>query len=232
VTSVFDLRPREDREAELLLHCARISVEPQGADCIRDLVDRGLNWQRLLALAERNALRPLLYWHLSRLSAAGVPAPTFHGLRDYFQKNSAFNLLLTGELLQLLAVLNGNGIEAVPFKGPALAVKSYGHIALRQFCDIDILVREQDVWRAGELIEARGFEPGCRISERWRARYVRDGYVRAFRRDAGRTLVELHWGIAPAFSPCPSTCMRCGAGSSRWTCRAGRFFSRAQRISC
>jgi hypothetical protein len=203
VTSAFDLRPPEDREAELLLHCARVSVEPARVARIRDLTNRGLDWQRLLALAEKNALRPLLYRHLSRLCAANVPTTTFHELRDYFQKNSAFNLLLTGELLQLVGVLHENGIEAVPFKGPALAVRFYGHIALRQFCDIDILVREQDVWRAGELIETRGFEPECRIPERWRARYVRDNYVHLFRRDAGRTLVELHWGLAPAFFAVP-----------------------------
>jgi hypothetical protein len=203
VTSTFDLRPRGDREAELLLHCARVSVEPERAARIRELADGGAHWPRLLALAERNGLRPLLYWHLNRLCAASVPTSTFEFLRDYFQKNSAFSLLLTGELLQLLALLKDHGIEAVPYKGPALAVRLYGHVALRQFCDIDILVREHDVWRAGELIEGRGFQPQFVIPERWRATYIRQSYVQLFRRDAGRTLVELHWGIAPAFFAVP-----------------------------
>ena len=199
VTDTLDLRPSRDREAELLIHCARASLESDRAERIRQLAASELDWVRLLTLAERNGLRPLLYWHLSRLAAATVPAATFEFLRDYFQKNSAFNLLLTGELLQLLALLTARGIEAVPFKGPAIAVRLYGHVALRQFCDIDILVRERDVWRAGQVIEERGFEPHYVIPEEWRVTYLRQGYVQLFRRDAGRTLVELHWGLAPGF---------------------------------
>jgi Uncharacterised nucleotidyltransferase len=70
---------------------------------------------------------------------------------------------------------------------------------LRQFCDLDILVRESDVWKASELIAARGFEAHFLIPEKKRAAFVRLSYVQLFRRDAGRTLIELHWGIAPRF---------------------------------
>jgi hypothetical protein len=107
--------------------------------------------------------------------------------------------LLTGELARLLKSFNENGIKAVPYKGPALAVQLYGNLALRQFCDLDILVRESDVWKASDLITARGFEPHFRILEKKRTAFLRLSYVQLFRRDAGRTLVELHWGIAPRF---------------------------------
>jgi hypothetical protein len=192
-----DGKPPDDPEMCLLIDCGRASVEPARAERIRTIATAGLNWDRLLKLARRHGLAPLLYRHLNTICASAVPAGAFGILRDDFQKNAALSLLLVGELVQLLKVLNDGGIEAVPYKGPAMAMKLYGHVALRQFCDLDILVRERDVWKASRLIEAQGFEPEFVIARQRRTRVVRNDYVRLFQRDAGRTLVELHWGIAP-----------------------------------
>ena len=180
----------------LLIECARASIDAERAGRIRDLAAGGIDWTRLLKLAERNGLRPLLYSHLNAICPGAVPAETFAFLREYFQKNVAFNAMLTGDLLRLLTLLESHGIEAMPFKGPAIAVTLYGHIALRQFCDLDVLVRARDVWRASDVLEGQGFEPQFRIPVERRDALVRQDYVRMFRRDGGRSIVEVHWGIA------------------------------------
>jgi len=188
-----------DRELRLLIECARASIEPAGAARIRELAAGGLDWTRLEKLAERHGLRPLLYWHLHTIGAAGVPDESLAFLRDCFQRNAALTALLTGELVRLLALLRDHGVEAMALKGPAAAVALYGHVARRQFYDLDILVRARDVWRAGEVIERQGFEPECRIRDEWRDACVRHVYVREFRRDGGRTAIDLHWDIAEPF---------------------------------
>jgi hypothetical protein len=128
-----------------------------------------------------------------------VPAGTLAFLRDYAQKNTAFVVLLTGDLVRLLKVLETNGITAVPYKGPAVALKLYGNVARRQFADLDILVRRRDVWEASRVIEAEGFEPVCPIPSAMRARLLSHAYVRMFHRGSSRTLVELHWDIAEPY---------------------------------
>lgn len=194
---MVDLRPYDDRELLLLIACARASLDAASAARIGALVEQpGLDWARLLRLADGHGLRPLLSRHLGRGGVANVPDVMAARLRGDFRKTSALSILLTGELLRLIAAMRDGGIEAVPFKGPALAVSLYGHVALRQFCDLDILVRARDVWRASEVIEAQGFAPDDHIPDRQRAACIRHDYVRMFRRDEGRTLVELHWGIA------------------------------------
>lgn len=195
--AIAGLRPLSDPETCLLLHCGRADVSSERTAQVQALVDAGLDWDRVLALAARHGLRPLLHRHLTRLAPAGVPAAPLAALRDYAQKNSAFGVLLTGELLRLLAALDADGVEAVPFKGPALAQAVYGHLALRQFCDLDILVREGDVWRASAILEAHGFVADAAVPAGRRAAFVRQDYVRLFRRDGGRTIVELHWAVAP-----------------------------------
>jgi Uncharacterised nucleotidyltransferase len=202
-STCVDLRPRDDREMHLLIDCARASIEPERADRINELATDGVDWHRLLKLARRNGLAPLLFYHLNKICAANVPTSTLEVLRDYYQKNCVFNLLLTGELVRLLKALNDNGISAIPYKGPAIALKLYGHVALRQFCDLDILVRADDVWKVDRLMLAQGFTAHSIIPEQKRAHFVRQDYVRLFHRDSGRTLVEVHWGIAPAYFGTP-----------------------------
>lgn len=193
---VVDLRPHDDRETLLLLDCGRATIDPETADRIRARVTAGLNWDRLVALAQRHGLAPLLYAHLSQVCGAQVPAGTLALLQDYAQKNTAFVVMLTGDLVRLLKVLETNGITAVPYKGPAIAQALYGNVARRQFADLDILVRRRDVWEASRVIEAEGFEPVCPIPGAMRARLLSHAYVRMFHRGSSRTLVELHWDIA------------------------------------
>ena len=195
--AIAGLRPLDDPETCLLLHCGRAEVSAARAIDVRALVEAGLDWDRVLALAARHGLRALLHRHLSRIAVAAVPAAPLAALRDYVQKNSAFGILFTGELLRLLAALDEHGVEAMPFKGPALAHALYGHLALRQFCDLDILVREADVWRASAVLEAQGFVADVAVPDARRTAFLRQDYVRLFRRDGGRTIVELHWAIAP-----------------------------------
>jgi hypothetical protein len=193
VAGTLDLRPRVDLEACLLLECARATADPLR---LRALAAGPLRWARLLALAERHGLGPLVAWHLPRACADLVPDGTLARMRDALQKKTALAVLLTGELHRLLGGFDARGIDAIPFKGPALAARLYGHVARRPFGDLDILVREEDVWRASEVLEAAGFVADFEIPEARRAAVLRDEYVRLFRRAGGRLIVELHWAIA------------------------------------
>jgi len=194
-----DLRPHDDRETLLLLDCARAALDPETAARLRARVAAGLNWNRFLVLAQRHGLAPLVYLHLSQTCAESVPGETLAFLRDYAQKNTAFVVMLTGELVRLLKMLEANGITAIPYKGPATALKLYGGVARRQFADLDIFVRQRDVWEAARLIEAEGFEPVPPVAGNMRARLLRHVYVQMFHRGASRTLLELHWDIAERY---------------------------------
>lgn len=88
-------------EAELLIHCARVQLEPFRAERIRALVQGDLNWELLLLLAQRNGLSPLLFFHLNKTCADLAPPGPLSELRNYFRANNAFNLLLTGALVRL-----------------------------------------------------------------------------------------------------------------------------------
>lgn len=182
-------------EVELLLCCARSRPETADAGRIRALVQAGLDWEHLLALADRHGTLPLLYWNLNALCPEALPEATLARLRAFFQANARRNLFLTGELVALLRLLEAAGITAVPFKGPVLAASVYGNLALRQFSDLDILVQERDVPRATELLVSQGYRSWAGEA---RPAHQRE---RKFTHDGKGVAVDLHWGFTNRHIP-------------------------------
>lgn len=190
-------------EGELLVHCARLEIEADRAERIRELAGSDLDWTRLLALAQRHALIPLLFFHLNRIAPTQVPADQLKRLRDRAQGNAALNVVLTGELVRLLELFEAKQIPAVPYKGPAIGVGIYGNLALRQFADLDILVPQEDVWKATELMIEQGYQAHFVIPPKKQSKFIRLSYVRLFQHETLAITVELHWRLAPRFFGAP-----------------------------
>lgn len=145
-------------ESELLLLGARTAVTAATSDTLTALVSQRVAWDRLLAMAEQHRVTPLLYQTLSRLGSGLVPAGVLAQLRSTVDFTVRYNLARTAELVQLLGLLNKHGIAALPFKGPLLAASVYGSLGLRQFSDLDVVVRHTDLPRAITLITTRGYK--------------------------------------------------------------------------
>jgi hypothetical protein len=185
-------------ELELLLACARSRMDDATARRARELTEQPLDWDYLVKTSSRHGLLPLLYSNL-KASRAGVPENHLERLRDLFQKNAVRSVVLTEELHRILDLFQSEDIRAMPYKGPSIANSIYGHLALRQFADLDILVRRQDVWHCQQLLISMGYQPHFEITQRQLPAFLKLGYVQMFTRDKGRSIVELHWAIASRF---------------------------------
>jgi hypothetical protein len=146
-------------EAELLLCCTRTRVAPYTGARIEALVRADLDWAYVVETALHHRTMPLLHSSLRAAFPEAVPLRVLAQLRAFAYANAAQNRFLTGELLTLLQVLEHHAIAAIPLKGPILAASVYGHIALRQCGDLDILVPPQHVLQAKELLMGQGYRP-------------------------------------------------------------------------
>ena len=191
----------ESPESALLLTCARASLDEAQRKRIQDILSGSLDWDLLLQLADRHGLQPLLHWQLNRVCPDAVPDQQRQQLRVAFQRVSALNILLTHELQKLLTLFADNEVQAVPYKGPALALQLYGNVALRQFSDLDILVHPRDVLRARDLLLAEGYAQLPPLTDGQQAVLLRTQCNLPFTRDRNRMIVELHWTVsAPTFA--------------------------------
>ena len=180
-------------EIELLLLCASPTKNAERSARARQLLDGTLDWDHLVNLADSHRLMPRVYWELKSLRPDAIPA----SLEEAFRQNTRNSLLLTQELIRILELFDREAIPAIPFKGPTLAVRAYGNLALRSFDDLDIFVREADVWRARDLLEREGYKANRRLPEKLQKPYIRS-YDELLLHDPGKTLLlELHWAFLP-----------------------------------
>jgi hypothetical protein len=143
-------------------------------------------------MALRQGVMPLLYFHLNTLCPDAIPPATLEEWSSNFQANALNNLLLTSELVKLLHLFQEKEIRAIPFKGPVLTASVYKNLTLRQFCDLDILVSEQDFFKARDLLLSQGY---CSWHElEWQQSFIDQRH---------RVHIDLHQGITPWYFPCP-----------------------------
>ena len=147
-------------EWSALLECASPSCDRQR---LRGLL-RSVDWARLLILAEEHGVAGHLAASLRGLKEDLIPPETRQALVDRQRAQVVFTLRLTAELFRILDRFTSEGIGALVVKGPVLAVQAYGDPAMRTYGDLDLLVRQQDIRRATELMSAAGYEAAVPLS--------------------------------------------------------------------
>lgn len=183
-------------EIELLLCCAHTDWNPLRDDRIRELLRQEIDWTYLLRTAGRHRIASLLYRSLNASYKDVVPKDIMGLLRAHFHANSQRNLLLAGSLLEILDALEQRQIPAIPYKGPVLATVAYGNLALREFGDLDVLVRKDDAMKAREVLSALGYNPPYRMTRAQEAASLKYDRQYTLMRDDG-CVVELHWTVTP-----------------------------------
>jgi hypothetical protein len=165
---------------------------------IQQVLRHGVDWERLIQLAQHHGLVPPVFRRLS----AGMDAsrsPGLESLRQQDKANAHRTLWLTLELLNIHRHLQARGLEVLPYKGPVLAEALYGNVALRQFSDLDLLVRSNDLPAIKEALAELGYEPGLRLAQAAERDYLKSGYEYTFDGARGRNLLEIKWQILPRF---------------------------------
>jgi hypothetical protein len=200
IPSIRKSGPASSREAELIICCATSLATPERTARLRTLIGGGVDWPLATRMALIQAVMPLVYRYLTAELADVLPADAATNLRRAVQGNSLRNLHLARELVRLTTLLEQGGVEPLALKGPALAVAAYGAIAMRQFTDLDLLVRKSEVGRAVEILHSEGYTPRAGYGL---ADLERPGtYEIAMTQPSGLIEIDLHWRlILPYFLP-------------------------------
>ena len=188
------LPERASAEMRLLLACAGCAGSARAR--IEHLLRGPLDWDAVLLAARTHGMVPLLYRALDTVDAEGVPEAAMGRLRQGSRACATRNTFLAAELRRVVDILRAGGIPAVPLKGPTLAMLLYGDVHLRQFWDLDILVRPGDARRALSTLAADSYRPRHPAGRLATAAQLRLGFEYNLARRDGAANVQLHWQLS------------------------------------
>ena len=110
-----------DAESELLFRCCAVFGPFADSQAIFALVERGVDWNRFLVLANHNALTPMVAARLGAEGVANLPSHVARMLRLSYQVNALRCNHLAGCAVEIVESAAA-GITAIAIKGPALAI--------------------------------------------------------------------------------------------------------------
>lgn len=189
-------------EHELVICCARVHAKAHTVERIKSLVQQSLDWQYVIRLAQQQGVMPLLYVNLQKICAASVPTDVLQSLEQLFSTNRFSSLLLTGELIKIFTLLEKQAIAIVPYKGPVLAAAVYGDVSLRQYCDLDLVLHQENILPVKQLLIEQGYEPKDSMTEAEELAFLQSKTEHNYTlvHYGKKIIVELHWRITPRFT--------------------------------
>lgn len=155
----------------------------------------------MLRLAAHHRVLPAVHDALHGRDDA--PASIRAAVDARFSGHSRRVLRFSAVLAGVLRQFEHHGIEVLPHKGPVLAQQLYGESSMRDFGDLDFLVRTADVPRARTALQEVVYSPRLTLSSRQEQEYLRIGYECVFGSAAEPNLIELQWQIVPWFYSIP-----------------------------
>lgn len=189
------------RELALMLACCSRSVSSPSAVDVRDLltqVAEVIDWTPFLDLVESHGVLPIVEQSLRDLEHL-VPSAPRSELQQRFRENVLRTLRLTELLGRVMAALKEANVSSLPYKGPVLAQRLYGDVAMRQFSDLDFFVRATDLELAKSTLRKIGFVPHVNLRPAEENSLLDTGYELAFDGMGNRNLIEIQWRVLPRF---------------------------------
>jgi hypothetical protein len=187
-------------EARFLISCVA------APDAVAPPDDPGaLDWDFIVRLACWHQLLPRLYRRVAGDPPPHVPPAVRELVRREFYGRALHSTKLARDLARIIRLLDAADIRVLALKGPVLAVQAYGAATERQFTDIDLLIRRNDLPRLVELFSRDGYS-ARRFTAAAPDQGLFDSSEEEFTRPGSSGLIDVHLLLAPPYFPfAPST---------------------------
>ncbi|MEN8148044.1 MAG: nucleotidyltransferase family protein [Campylobacterota bacterium] len=179
-------------DCKLTINCCQSEVDTAAVEtALSSFSDE--NYQNILRLSQQHGIYPLLYKTIRSVNPASLSLKTDELFKQNNMTIAQQNMLMSAELLQLMQLFNVNSVDAMAFKGPVLGELAYGSVALRQYGDLDILIKKNDIEKTLSLLLQRGYTPEIELEKSTLKTFYSCVNVIGLQR--GSVRVEIHWEL-------------------------------------
>ena len=150
--------------------CLTLGHYPEKISSVRDQIRTGkIDWERIVWVSTSHLVFPALYLNLGKAGLLpDLPPELVEYMEEFTCRNRDRNLRIVDQAGEITVLLNEQGIEPVFLKGTAHVLDSlYNDMAERMMGDIDLLVRDQDMVRAAEILLSAGYKTMAPVDQHY-----------------------------------------------------------------
>lgn len=145
-------------EDRLILSCIKINPDQSELELIDKLIPQVSDWDYFISTIIDRGIGPLFYNKLPLLvNANQIPPVVKTKLQQVYYKTLSRSVVLYEHFREAMKLFNEAGIDVIALKGIYLSEKLYGDIGLRQFSDIDLLVKVVDAEKCISILGQSGY---------------------------------------------------------------------------
>ena len=147
-------------EDDLILSCIKINSNPTELEQINNLIPLILDWDYLITTIIDRGIGPLFYKKVSLLTNISlIPQTVKSKLQQVYYKTFSRSTILYDHFRKIADAFVSHNIPVITLKGIYLSEWLYQDIGLRQFSDIDLLVKEGDGEKCLKILSNLGYKP-------------------------------------------------------------------------
>ena len=167
-------------------------------DRVRSLAEQPLDWPHVLQIVSHHKVIPLFLRNFDVFADGCMPEDTGTILRAENVTNALICSRRSNHLVMLSRLFREQHIDLRIFKGIPLAVTAFQDPALRDGGDIDLLIAEKHIFKAGEVLRTLGyarFEPRARLTPRRLRSYLAHQKDFSYEHPSAGVVIDLHWRL-------------------------------------
>ena len=179
---------------QFLINCCKTRPTASDSEQIRRYSSQfnHLQLTEIITIAHIHGVFPLIYHALQVHASELLSSDVFAELKQYNMNIVMQNMRMTAELIRIKQLLAEHDIPILAFKGPALANLAYGDITLRQYGDLDILIKKRDIAKSIALLTKDAYIAEINLAEDTQETFFACvnviGLEKAIR-------IEIHWEL-------------------------------------
>ena len=182
-------------ETNLVVQSARTFLSGGDDGCLQAALSQPFAWAGVERKANYHSVMPLVAYALKKYGEDLVSQELSEQFEQRLFLTARRNMLWLQEWRRILLAFEGAGIPVISLKGPAFALLAYGNIALREFTDLDLLIKPSDVSKARDALVREGYQLRFHMAGDSDAALLHSRNRQLDFINVGHgTLIDLHWG--------------------------------------
>lgn len=146
-------------EVLLAIECTRSGESAESAARIRERIQTGVSWMKLIQFAIVHGIFPLVANTLKITSSDLLPSDVLFQFDRALARAQTRNLRQWAALSGIMNTFAEEGVRLLAFKGAALTAFAYNDLRLRESFDVDLWAAREDTGKAGEILGSIGYRP-------------------------------------------------------------------------